>query len=97
DQPIEQLHKRDINRVIDPIIARGANVEGARCFEDLRAFLRWSVSRGDLDHSPMEGMRRPATSAPRERVLTDNELKRLWYSLPEALPRSIACQQIIKL
>ena len=45
----------------------------------------------------MEGMRKPATSAPRERVLSDAEIKKLWLSLPTALPRSVACQQIIKL
>ena len=97
DRPIEGLHKRDLNRVLDPIITRGAAVEAARCFEDMRALFRWAVSRGDLDHSPMEGMRKPAPAAPRERVLADSELKKLWRGLPEALPRSVACQQIIKL
>ena len=33
DRPIEGLHKRDVNRVLDPIITRGAAVEAARCFE----------------------------------------------------------------
>ena len=55
------------------------------------------MSRGDLDHSPMEGMRKPAAAPPRERVLSDAEIKKLWLSLPAALPRSVACQQIIKL
>lgn len=36
-RPLEGLHKRDINRVLDPILARGCQVEAARCFEDLRA------------------------------------------------------------
>ena len=97
DRPIEGLHKRDVNRVLDPIIERGATVEAARCFEDMRALFRWAVSRGDIDHSPMEGMRKPAAQPPRERVLSDAELKKLWRGLPEALPRSVACQQIIKL
>jgi integrase len=83
--------------VLDPILDREATVEAARCFEDMRAMFRWAVQRGDLDHSPMEGMRKPATAAPRERVLTDDEVKKLWRGLPEALPRSLACQQIIKL
>lgn len=94
---IEELHKRDINRVIDPILERGKQVEAARCFEDMRAMFRWAVSRGDLDHSPMEGMKKPATSAPRERVLSDDEVRQLWRVLPDALPRSQACQKIIQL
>jgi hypothetical protein len=94
---LTDLHKREINRVLDPVIERDAPIEAARCFEDMRAIFRWAVSRGDLDHSPMEGMRKPATSAPRDRVLTDDEVKKLWQVLPTALPRSTACQQLIKL
>jgi integrase len=96
-RPLEGLHKRDINRVLDPILARGCQVEAARCFEDLRALFRWGVQRGDLDHSPMDGMRKPITPGPRERVLSDDELRKLWRSLPDALARSRACQLIIKL
>jgi integrase len=96
-RPLECLHKRDINRVLDPILARGCQVEAARCFEDLRALFRWGVQRGDLDHSPMDGMRKPITPGPRERVLSDDELRKLWRSLPDALARSRACQLIIKL
>jgi integrase len=59
--------------------------------------LRWAVSRGDLDHSPIEGMRKPPGSKPRERVLSDDEVCTLWNGLPEVLARSEQCQRIIKL
>ena len=68
---LADLHKREVNRVIDPIVERGRPVEAARCFEDLRAMFRWAVDRGDLDHSPAEGMRKPGEAKPRERVLSD--------------------------
>jgi integrase len=94
---LADLHKREINRVIDPILERKRPVEAARCFEDLRALFRWGVARGDLDHSPMDGMRKPAEAKPRERVLTDPEIKKLWCGLETALPRSTAVQRIIRL
>jgi integrase len=59
--------------------------------------LRWAVSRGDLDHNPIEGMRKPPGSKPRERVLSDEEIRALWNGLPTALARSEQCQRIIKL
>jgi integrase len=59
--------------------------------------LRWAVSRGDLDHNPIEGMRKPQGSKPRERVLSDDEIRTLWNSLPQALARSPEYQRIIKL
>ena len=92
-----ELHRRDINRVLDPILARGKQVEAGRVFEDMRAAFRWAVARGDLDHSPMEGMRKPAASKPRERVLTDDEIRTLWNGLTKSLARSKQCQRIIKL
>jgi integrase len=94
---LAEFHRRDATRVIDQIAKRNAPTEASRSFEDLRAMLRWAVSRGDLDHSPIEGMRKPPGSKPRERVLSDDEVRTLWNGLPEALARSEQCQRIIKL
>jgi integrase len=95
--PIEQVHRRDINRVLDAVLDRDATIEARRVFEDTRAMFRWAVERGDLDHSPTDGMRPPAVSKARERVLSDTELHTLWGILPKALPRSKNVQHIIKL
>ena len=94
---LADLHRREINRVIDPILKRGRPVEAARSFEDIRALFRWGVARGDLDSNPIEGMRKPASPQPRERVLSDDEIATLWNGLPKALARSKECQRIIKL
>ena len=94
---VAELHRRDVNRVLDPILKRGRQVEAGRVFEDVRAMFRWALARGDLDHSPVEGMRKPNGSTPRERVLSDDEIRVLWHGLPKALKRSKTCQRIIKL
>lgn len=94
---VADLHKREINRVLDPILARGRQVEAGRVFEDMRAAFRWAVARGDLEHSPMEGMKKPGASKPRERVLTDDEIRDLWNGLPKSLARSKQCQRMVKL
>ena len=92
---LSELHRRDATRVIDG--KRNAPTEAERSFQDLRAMLRWAVSRGDLDHNPIEGMRKPQGSKPRERVLSDDEIRTLWNSLPQALARSPEYQRVIKL
>lgn len=94
---VADLHAREVNRVLDALIGRDAQIEAGRVFEDMRAAFRWAVARGDLDHSPMEGMKKPGASKPRERVLTDDEIYTLWNGLPESLARSKTCQRIIKL
>jgi integrase len=94
---LADFHRRDVNRCVDPIMKRGSPIEAARAFEDLRAMLRWAVARGDLDHNPIDGMKKPATSKPRERVLTDDEVRELWERLPTALAKTPTSQRIIKL
>lgn len=94
---LADLHRRDVNRVLDPIMARNCPTQARLVFQDMRAMLRWAVSRGDLDRSPMEGLDRPSTDTPRERVLSDDEIRTLWAGLPEALPKSKTCQRIIRL
>ena len=94
---LTDLHRRDINRVLDPIVERNSPTQARLVFQDLRAMLRWAVQRGDLDRSPMEGLDKPSNEMPRERVLSDDEIRTLWTGLPEALPKSITCQRIIRL
>jgi site-specific recombinase XerC len=62
--PLAQFHRRDATRMLDAITRRGAPVGAMRAFEDLRAMLRWGVARGDLDHNPIDGMRKPQGSKP---------------------------------
>jgi integrase len=94
---LAEVHKRDVNRVIDPLLARQCPTEAARTFQDIRGMFRWAVARGDMDYNPVEGMRTPSTPAPRERVLNETEIKTLWGKLPTTLRRSPSCQCIIKL
>src|SRR5262245_3684783 len=48
--------------------------------------VRWAVARGDLDHSPIDGLRGPAISKPRTRTLTDAEIKAVWHDLYDLRP-----------
>ena len=94
---LADLHRRDINRVVDPVLNRSRPVEASRVFEDLRAVVRWGVARGDFDHNPFDGAKKPRAAAPRERVLSDEEIAKIWKNLPVALAKSNSCQRILKL
>ena len=86
---LADLHRRDVHRVLDPILERGAPVASAKAFGDLRAMLRWAVERGYLDHDPMLGMK-VKKAKPRERFLTEDEIAVLWQAWPTALPANAA-------
>ena len=72
-------------------------MEAARCFEDMRALFRWAVSRGDLDHSPMEGMRKPSRGeAARARSIGQRDQEAVGRTA-RGSAASKACQRVIKL
>jgi integrase len=81
---LAELHRRDITRAIDAVKDRGSPVEANRLFEDVRAMVRWARGRGDLDTNIMEGMRRPSETVERDRVLSADEVHKLWLALPNA-------------
>ena len=65
--PLRELHRRDVTRMIDS--KASAPISARRAFEDIRGMVRWAVARGDLDHNPIDGMKGPPLSKPRDRVL----------------------------
>ena len=95
---LADVHRRDINRVLDILIGRGCPAEANLVFADMRATLRWALARGDLDRDPIAGMSAPSPQRPRERVLDEDEIRHLWNAIPTAaLPREMDCGRILKL
>ena len=77
---IGSITRGDINRIIDSIAARGADVQANRALAYLRTLFAWTVERGRLPVSPATGMKLPAREQARDRVLTDDELRWLWLA-----------------
>jgi integrase len=84
DVKLANLHRRDLTRCIDKVVDRGAGTEANRVFQDMRAMVRWARGRDDLDENLVEGMRAPTETQPRDRVLSDDEIKAFWKALPDA-------------
>ncbi len=80
NRPIGGITRGDINRVIDGITARGAEIQGNRALAYLRAFFNWAVERGRAPVSPLTGMKAPTRERARDRVLTDDEIRWLWQA-----------------
>ena len=87
---LAELHRRDLNRVIDPKMGRGKKAAAGKAFGDLRAMLRWAVARGDLDSNPLQGATNKTKSKPRERCLDEDEIATLWKAWPVAFSTPMA-------
>ena len=78
---LTDLKTSELAATIDAIRAPG---EKLNAFIYLRAFLNWCYQRGYLDQNPISRLKAPSPSNPRERVLTDDELQRVWNSVSES-------------
>ena len=83
NRTIASITRGDVNRIVDRIIARGAEVHANRVLACIRATLNWAVERGRLQASPIAGMKLPTKERPRDRVLNDDEVRWLWRSCSE--------------
>lgn len=81
DKPLPTITRADVISVFDRMPDEQA-ANRRNVFAVLRRLLKWAVSRGDLQNSPMEGMEMPPRVKPRDRWLNDAELKRIWNLAP---------------
>jgi integrase len=72
-EKLADISTHAISQIID---RRRKTPSAARhAFAAVRLFFKWAVGRGYISRSPCEGLHPPAPSPPRNRVLTDEELK----------------------
>ena len=63
-------------------------------YGELGPFFAWCVDRDLIQETPLAGVRRPARPAPRDRVLSDDELRLIWTAADR---RGFPFGQIVKL
>jgi integrase len=77
DRPIAEITRRDIIALLDGIADR-APIQANRVFSMLRKLFNWCVDRDILQVSPCVRVKPPGRETDRDRVLSDDELKRIW-------------------
>lgn len=75
---LSDISRRDVNRLLDDIVERGAPVAANRVLAILRKFCKWAVSREIIEHSPCDGVLARSEETPRDRALDDRELRLVW-------------------
>ena len=83
ERPINTISKRDVIELLDGIIDRGAPGKARSVHAHLHRLFRWSVGREIVPISPMEGLQGPAPAGRRDRVLSDDELVKIWHAATE--------------
>ena len=77
---ITDITKRDIIKVLDKAVDRGANVMANRLLSTLRKFFSWALARDLVTDNPCTTLEQPSKEQPRDRVLNHREIKLFWNS-----------------
>ena len=84
---------RDVRRLLDAIVDRGAPIQANRTLAVVRRLFNWAAAPDRAmvpqGHNPCRGLERPAPERQRERVLSADELRALWRAL-DAEPPDVA-------
>jgi integrase len=97
DRPINTITGNDIHSLIVEVSRRGmpglerrsegtTDSMGRLVHSTLSKFFSWLVSQRVIDTNPCTGVHRPQKSSPRERILTDDEIRLFWAACDTLTP-----------
>jgi integrase len=93
----EGITKRDVIDTVECAAQRGAYVVADRILGLIRAIYNWALGTGRLDVNPTAGLKKRNTSRPRERVLSEKEIRKLWRALEMRSGLSCEIRDALKL
>ena len=85
DKAFSSVGKADIHDMLDAIKDRGTPIAANRTLSVVAKLFRWALTRSYVDRDPCAGLPKPASEPKRDRVLSDDELARVWHAA-EAMP-----------
>jgi integrase len=79
DRKVSEIKRTDVRDMLERIVARGTPITANRVHGIVRRLFNWCVEHELIETSPCIGLKPPAgRETPRDRVLTDDELCRVW-------------------
>ncbi len=81
-KPATMIKRGEIAAVIDRTQDR-SQAAARLLFADIRPIFAWALDRAAIEANPMAGMKGPALSEARDRVLSDEEIKAFWRAASE--------------
>ena len=80
----KDIKKRDVIKLLDKIVDRGAKNQSTQVFKIVRRMFNFAVERDILEFSPCAGLKPPTPTVTKDRTLTDDEIKTFWHGLDNA-------------
>ena len=83
---VKDIRRRDVRELVEGIAARGAPVLANRVLALVRKMLAFAVEREWIEANPAAHVARPGVEQPRDRVLSDDEIRKFWTALGREPP-----------
>jgi integrase len=77
---VRDVSRRDVRDLIDGIVDEGKPVQANRVLAAAHAMFNWAVEREIVEANPAAGIKKPTKEKARERILTDEELRKVWQT-----------------
>lgn len=78
--PVDTVGRRDVAARLLAIKRERGPIVAARARAALATFFVWCLQAGVIEHNPIVGTAKPDDGEPRSRVLSDDELRRVWLA-----------------
>ncbi len=91
---LDDFRRGDAIGLLDKLSDKGLGAQVNRVHAALHGALDWGVNAGRIDLNPMAGLKRRVKEQPRDRVLTDTELRAVWEA---AAARSTPSREFVQL
>jgi integrase len=93
---IASIRKRDVIDLVESVAASGRGYRANRTLAALSKFFNWLVARDVLAFSPVAGVEPPHKEEERTRILSDDELRAVWFACEDEGPSGQALRLLIR-
>jgi integrase len=85
-----EIKRADVIEMLDAIVDRGAPITANRTRALISKIFNFAIKRGLVEVNPAAGVDNPGAERQRDRVLSEDEIAKLWASLDHEPPRIAA-------
>src|SRR5438046_7245262 len=78
---VKDITRRDIVRLLNEIVDRGAPIQATRTLTILRRMFRFAVGQAIIEISPCDQVEAPSSENERDRALSEEKIRLLWHAL----------------
>jgi integrase len=92
-----EIKRRDLRQLLDALADQGLEREAGKRRQAIGAMFKWAVAQDIVENNPADGLGSYSLGQPRDRVLSEDEIRSLWRWLDDAGNISTAVSDILKL